>query len=193
MKAKVLIVLFVAVLALGCARVRVEAPKEPIKVDISMRLDVYQHVTKDINDIENIVSGNEQPKAATGPQSMLPSFIGTAYAQEGLSADVENAALRRKDRRSQVSALESRGVIGENRLGLVSIRKPEAADASTESAVIAENRDRMAIYDGVAKKNGTFVDEVQKIYAKRLQKDAPAGTPIEVLDEASANYSWQVK
>jgi len=193
MKTKVLIVLFVAVLALGCARVRVEAPKEAIKVDISMRLDVYQHVTKDIDEIENIVSGNEQPKAPTGGQSMLPSFIGTAYAQEGLGADVESAALRRKDRRPQLLELESQGVVGENRLGLVSIRRFENASESTKSLVIAENNDRMAIYEGVAKKNGTSVDEVQKIYAKRLQKDAPAGTPIEALNESSGRYSWQVK
>jgi len=34
-------------LTVGCAKVQVQAPKEPIKVDISMRLDVYQHVEKD--------------------------------------------------------------------------------------------------------------------------------------------------
>ena len=41
----------------GCASVQVNAPKEPIKMDISMRLDVYQHVVKDIDDIESIVAG----------------------------------------------------------------------------------------------------------------------------------------
>ncbi|MDD5729736.1 MAG: hypothetical protein PHN57_01210, partial [Candidatus Omnitrophica bacterium] len=56
------------ILVLGCARVRVEAPKEPIKVDISMRLDIYQHVTKDINDIENIVTGSEGKDKKAGGQ-----------------------------------------------------------------------------------------------------------------------------
>jgi hypothetical protein len=45
-------------LSVGCARVRVEAPKEAIKLDISMRLDIYQHVAKDIDAIEDIVSGS---------------------------------------------------------------------------------------------------------------------------------------
>ena len=80
---------------MACARVRVEAPKDPIKVDISMRLDIYQHVQTDINQIENIVSGaQEKPKPKDG-QSLLDHFIHSAYAQEGLSPEVEQAALRR--------------------------------------------------------------------------------------------------
>jgi len=35
-----LILLVVSVLSLGCARVKVEAPEKPIKVDISMRLEI---------------------------------------------------------------------------------------------------------------------------------------------------------
>jgi uncharacterized protein YdbL (DUF1318 family) len=193
MKKRIFVVIFVAALSFGCARVRVEAPKEPIKVDISMRLDVYQHVAKDIDDIENIVSGGSQPKPAAGPQSMLPSFVGIAHAEEGMGSTVESAALRRKNRRAQISALEANGVIGENKVGLISIQKPGSANDATESLVIAENRDRMEIYRGIASKNGTMVQDVQKLYSKRLQKDAPAGTPIEVLDENSGRSSWQVK
>ena len=40
----VLMMLCLMVAAVGCAKVQVQAPKEPIKVDITMRLDVYQHV-----------------------------------------------------------------------------------------------------------------------------------------------------
>ena len=48
---KIFLACCAVVIGLGCARVRVEAPKEAIKVDISMRLDVYQHVQKDIDEI----------------------------------------------------------------------------------------------------------------------------------------------
>jgi uncharacterized protein YdbL (DUF1318 family) len=51
----------------------------------------------------------------------------------------------------------------------------------------------MVIYREVARKNGASVEEVQKLYAKRLQSDAPAGTPIEVLDAATGRYQWKVK
>ena len=57
--------------AVGCAKVRVEAPKEAFKVDISMRLDIYQHVGKDIDSIENIVSGAAQKQSAPGAKNLL--------------------------------------------------------------------------------------------------------------------------
>src|SRR4030042_2483240 len=100
---------------IGCARVRVEAPKEPIKVDISMRLDVYQHVIKDINSIEDSVSGS----SAQGGNSLLRFFVRDVYAQASLSPQAEQAVARRKDRRGQLVSYEEKGVIGENRLGLV--------------------------------------------------------------------------
>lgn len=179
------------ILSLSCARIRVEVPKEPIKVDISMRLDIYQHVQKDIDAIENIVSGSkEKPKA--GNSSSLNYFVVTAYAQEGLAPEVEEAALRRKDRRSELISWEEKGVVGENRSGLVEIRNSGSATAALEQLVNLENEDRMIIYQAVAEKNGTSVEEVQKLYAKRLQEDAPSGTPIESVN-ASGKYEWEIK
>ena len=154
---------------LGCATVRVQAPKEPIKVDISMRLDVYQHIQNDIDAIESLVSG-------PGDQSFLGFFVGTAYAQ-GLSPAVEEAALRRKARLPALTSLESSGVVGENAAGLVVVRS--GGDPSAGAIVSDENNDRMVIYGEIAAKNGTPVSDVQKLYAERLQRDAPAGTPIE--------------
>jgi hypothetical protein len=91
---KIFILMFVGLMAwVGCARVQVRAPKDPIKLDISMRLDVYQHVEKDIDAIENIVSGS-------GDQGFLDVFVKEAYAADELSPEVEQAALRRRDRRA---------------------------------------------------------------------------------------------
>jgi len=181
-------------LSLGCARVRVEAPKEPIKVDISMRLDIYQHVQKDINSIEDIVSGSGAQPKQTDKQGNLSLFLQTAFAEDsGLSPEVEQAALRRKDRRPEIVSQEEAGVVGENKSGLVEIKEPAKAGAAVEAMVKAENNDRIIIYEAVAKKNGTSVEEVQKLYAKRLQNDAPSQTPIEVLNETSGSYEWQPK
>lgn len=177
------------VFALGCARVRVEAPKEPIKVDISMRLDIYQHIAKDIDAIENIVSG-PAPKKGNN-QSMLRYLIAEAYAQEGLSPEVEQAALNRKERLQSLTSLQEKSILGENKSGLVEMRS--SADGSVRTLMEAENKDRMVIYSGIAKKNGVTVEEVQKPYAVRLQEQAPAGTPIEVLDSASGQYVWKIK
>lgn len=189
---RILCIMFLGIIfSVGCARVRVEAPKEPIKVDIAMRLDVYQHVVKDIDAIESIVSGTSAEKAK--PQSLLDYTLGYAYAQEGLSPEVEQAALRRKDRYAELSSWEQKGVIGENRDGLVEIRNKSLADERSEELIKLENNDRMLIYRLIAEKNQVSVEEIQKVYAKRLQNDASAGTPIEVLNEASGGYEWKVK
>lgn len=182
------------ILTLACARVRVEAPKEPIKVDISMRLDIYQHVVKDIDKIESIVSGSqEKTKPKDDKQSLLGYFIGSVYAQGELNPEIEQAALRRKDRYSELTSWEGKGVIGENRSGLLEIRNPQQSNPSLDNLVKAENSDRMIIYKSVAKKNNVTVEEIQKIYAERLQKSAPSGTPIEVFNSKTAAYEWKIK
>ncbi len=186
-----LIVILCVVFSMGCARVKVGGSKEPIKVDISMRLDIYQHVAKDIDDIESIVSGSESKPAEKAPQSRLDWFISTAFAQESeLGPEVQQAALSRRDRRPQLVSWQEKGVLGENRSGLVEMRG--AADSSVQALANAENQDRMVIYEAVARKNGTSVEEVQKLYAKRLQNDAPSGTPIEVVNEDGSSQ-WRTK
>ena len=179
------------ILAVGCARVQVEAPKEPIKIDISMRLDVYQHVQKDIDEIENIVSGALEEPQSKADQYLLNLFIEEAYAADGLSPEVEQAAVRRRDRRAQLVSWQAKGVIGENCVGLVEIRDPGAADASIKALVSAENSDRMIIYQRLAEKNSTSVDEIQKLYARRLQADSASGTPIEA--PIGSGYEWKIK
>jgi uncharacterized protein YdbL (DUF1318 family) len=181
-------VLAVLVMSIGCARVQVQAPKEPIKVDISMRLDVYQHVEKDIDAIENLVTGAPEKPQSKATQNMFGFFITDAYAQEGLSPEIEAAAIRRRNRRSELVSWEQQGVVGENKSGLVEMRMPEKANASVNTLIQSENNDRMIIYQGVAAQNGTSVAEVQALYAKRLQGDAPGGTPIQVEDG-----TWQTK
>jgi len=183
-----LILLLAASFSSGCARMQVGGTKEPIKMDITMRLDIYQHVEKDIGAIEDIVSGSDENKKAPDKQSFLRILISEAYAQDGLSPKVEQAALRRKDRLPELHSLEARGVIGENKNALVEIRNSEGADSSASQILDKENADRMVIYQAVAEKNGTSVEEVQMLYAKRLQADAPSGTPVEAPDSA-----WKVK
>ena len=172
--------LYLLLLNQGCARIEVQAPKEPIKMDISMRLDVYQHVAKDIDAIENIVSGG------SGVQHALAEFLlQTAYA-ETLDPIVESAAYRRRDRKTQVDTLLARGVLGENRSGFLSVRG--AVDGNAQQIMDTENSDRMIIYQALAQKNGTSVEEIEKVYAERLRSSAPAGSPVE-----NPNGSWGTK
>ena len=166
---KIFIALIVLVAFFGCARVRVEAPKDPIKLDISMRLDIYQHVAKDIDAIEDIVSGNEKKPSAGKQGTWLEAFVKDAYAQDSLSPEVEQAAYSRRDRKPQLDSLETSGAVGENKLGMVETRG--SADSSVKALVDAENADRMVIYKAIAAKNGVSVEEVQQIYAKKIQEN----------------------
>ena len=144
----------------GCASVQVKAPKEPIKMDISMRLDVYQHVAKDIDDIESIVSGGK----SAGPGNLL---VGTAHAEEaGLAPEATQAAYRRRDRKNALESAISKGMLAEGSEALISVNG--SADAAARQLAQEENADRMIIYGAIANKNGSSVAEVQKIYAKRL-------------------------
>ena len=154
--------MFAGVLALttGCASVQVQAPKDPIKMDISMRLDVYQHVAKDIDDIESIVGGTKTAWLGN-------FFVETAYAEEGLAPEATEAAYRRRDRKASLDAAIAAGALSEGGDALVVVGG--SADGAAHEIAQAENADRMVIYNAIASKNGTSVAEVQKVYAKRLQ------------------------
>ena len=182
MKKSLLFLLILAAIAAGCASVEVKAPKDPIKLDISMRLDVYQHVVQDADEIEDLVEGKT-------PGKTLSSLIGigTAYAgEEDLSPEARDAAYRRRDRHSELESYESRGVLGESRNGLVVVRG--AADARANELLSAENSDRMVIYQAIASKRQSSVSDVQKVYAERLRERVPSGTPVE-----NADGSWTTR
>lgn len=189
----ILVFMLGLVFCLGCARVRVEGSKEPIKLDISMRLDVYQHVQKDIDAIEGIVSGSGENSRPADKQSMLDYLIPAAHAQEDLDPQVEEAALRRKDRHAELASWQEKGVFGEDRAGLLQLRMPQTANVSLQGLVDSENADRMVIYKALAKKNQTSMEAIQELYAQRLQKDAPSGTPIEIVNSATGEYEWLLK
>ena len=171
--------LIATLILVGCAHVQVDAPKDPIKMDISMRLDVYQHVVKDIDDIENLVSGEKSSAAKKLSDIIIPP----AHADD-LDPAVRDAALRRKDRLAQLSALESSGTVGESKSALLT---PKGAGAPND-LISQENDDRLIIYRSIATQNGTALEEVQKLYAQRLQANAPSGTPIE-----TPNGEWTTK
>jgi len=150
------------VLAAGCASVQVRAPKEPIKMDISMRLDVYQHVVKDIDNIESIVAGG----AKTAWLGNL--FVGTAYAAEtGLPAEATEAAYRRRDRKGSLDAYIAQGALAEGADALVgSGRLRRRRRAAARAGRKLRSHDHLR---AIAQKNGSSTEEVQKVYAKKLR------------------------
>ncbi len=165
---------------MGCARVNIQSDK-PIKVDVTMRLDVYQHVAQDANAIENMISPKEEKSLGSNQSSFLTLGVVEAYAQEegGYPLEVRDAIERRKLRRDDLVAWEAKGAIGENEGGMVEVRDSSLGGEEVSSLVEKENKDRRIIYQYVSEKNSATFEDTAKVFGKRIQEDAPVGTPIE--------------
>lgn len=166
---------------LGCARVMVET-KEPIKVDISMRLDIYQHLIKEVEAVENQVH--------QGPKKEINSLwgINLAYA----SSPVEDAISRRRQRLPQINAYFDAGYIGENKKAYLELRQ-EGLKPETVELVAGENQDRKIIYQDIARRNNVSLAEVEKIFFRDHYQRSPSGWYFQVYNPAANNYIWQKK
>ena len=182
---KHMLVIITAMIAVACAKVNVET-KEPIKVDVNMRVDIYQHVVKDVQSInDQIYGGNEQ-------QLNSLFFIQTAYAQEAASSP-DAAIARRKGRFKEIEQYFIMGYIGENHNALLEIRSeiPTQEKARVMKAVQDENADREIIYAATAKKNGVDVNEIRKVFYDDDYKRALGGFLYEVSQ--NGRYVWVEK
>jgi hypothetical protein len=92
---------------------------------------------------------------------------------------------RFKARLPAIKALKSQGLVGENNRGLLEFR---TANRSQKAVVEAENRDRMKVYDAIARKEGTTAEFVGQ---RRAQQIAAAASPKEWLQNQAG--SWYQK
>jgi uncharacterized protein YdbL (DUF1318 family) len=165
---KVGVVLLVMII-FGCAKVSVQTP-EPIKVDINMRVDVYQHVVKDVESINDQIYGpqNKELNSLFG--------LGTAYAQD-LSAQASEAIARRRSRVSKIEEYFSKGYIGENRKALLEIVGDVPADIKSQvkDVINQENKDRDILYQEIANKNNTDISGIREVSFKEDYERAPSG------------------
>lgn len=113
--------------------------KEPLTVDINMRIDVYQYDT------------NKTPAQVKAESTNKPS-------PESL----------RRNRMADIQNLKNDRIIGEARDGLLSIRKDPGGDygAFVRQIVREENADRMALMKAMAEEQKMSLEEVQKKQAE---------------------------
>ncbi len=176
------LIVLACIVFFACAKLSVET-REPIKVDINMRVDIYQHVVEDVQSINDQIYGVE------GKQLNRMSLIPEAYAQDALSAAIQS----RRARIKQVEGYFVMGYIGENRNALLEIRAkiPESEQAAVKTNIQQENADRETIYQATAQKNNTSVDEVRKVFYEDDYKRALSGFLFEVLQ--GGRYVWMEK
>lgn len=142
---------------------------EPLKVDISMRLDIYQH-------------GGEGAEAE--PET-------AAADQEATEPDVET---RRRNRMSEIQTLKNSRLVGENRLGLLEIlsQPPGSYGEYVRETVAAENRDRSLLMQRMAQQEGIPIEDVRQRQATLFRNSSFQGEWIEVRD-GEQSYRWKQK
>lgn len=137
------------------------ATPQPIKVDIAMRLDVYQH-TKE---------------TAKKPRSTLTA-----------SSDPIEA---RRNRMADIQLFKNSRLVGEGRDALLSIRVDTPGDYGDfiRKTVDAENADRMQLMKTESDREKISLPQVQKKQASLASKLAFKGEWIELVkDDGSAEW-----
>lgn len=156
--------------AVACALASCKTPSinlttsDPIKVDIAMRLDVYQHTPE----------GNGQASPLATPKS-------TGVAPVG----------RKKDREADIQVFKNSGAIGEGHDGLlVILTAPEGSDGDElRHTVAAENSARMSDMKAAATKQKIPLTEVQGTQAELWRNRAFKGEWIEEK-QSDGSYRW---
>ena len=105
---------------------------------------------------------------------LVISFASSSWAQD--MGALKAQMLKRKP---TIDAMKNQGVIGEGNDGYLHVRK--AAD-NAQQVVQAENADRRAVNQVIAKKEGTTVDVVSRKLAAKLQALAVPGHWLQKKD-----------
>lgn len=177
----IILVLFI----ISCAKISVET-KNPIKVDISMRVDIYQHVVKDVEDVNDQIYGNSEKD--------FNSLFGfeEVYAAD-VSEEMSGAISRRKERAKIIEEYFVEGYIGENKDAFLEPRGNLSAEEiiTVEEIISEENEDREIIYSAIAQKNYTDISSVRKASFESDYKRSPSGYWFQVSD--GGGYTWKRK
>lgn len=147
----------------GCESLKVDVSSpEPIKVDVNMRLDVYQY------------KGDEPGKPDAAQQSY------------------EEAVERQRNRMAEIQRLKDNRFVGEDHRGLLHLRQKPAGDWGeyVERTVNAENEDRNLLMRKVAKDTNRALHEVQSEQWKLRTDKAYQGEWIEVPGDKPNTYRW---
>lgn len=159
-----------------------------------------KEVEKKAGDIIDDIRQKEPspPTSSVDPQSplsQLNDFIfnrGLAHAQKGVNGSnpaIQNLKQQIRERFPRLVPFFQKGAIGEGRTGLVEIldhnKVTPAEKNELKSLVEAENRDRRALYQEVAKSMNITPDQigkVQRIFARKWQQSAERGWWIQKED-----------
>jgi hypothetical protein len=139
---------------------------DPLKVDLNMRVDVYQHPDTAVQKR----GSNTQPSG------------------------VEDVQTRLRNRMGEIQVLKNNRLVGESRKGLLEMRNQSPGEFGdyVQRTVDAENRDRTAMMQEMAQKKNLPLEEVQRQQAELGRNKAFNGEWIEV-PQTDGSFSWKQK
>jgi len=180
-----------------CTRHEVEVDVKPIKIEATIRLDIYHHLAEMEDEIDNAArkkKGGEKAKAATTGWFWLPTLGTPVYADDGAPSDSEAKAAkeRRKGRATSVKGMKKAGTVGENRNGYLA-HPPRARPTDAARALVAaENADRRIIYRRMAAAKQVPLAAVEQIAGEMRRRRAKKGDWVETPGAGGA-WSWEKK
>lgn len=135
---------------------------DPIKVDVNMRLNVYQY---------------------RGDENAKPDEAQVGY---------EEAVARQRNRMADVQTLKNNRLVGENHRGLLFLREKPAGEwgKHTEESVNKENEDRILMMRHDAKESGKQMHEIEAVVWKGNIEKAFKGEWIEVPGDKPNTFKW---
>ena len=180
----------------ACLVVLVGCVVIPDTFDVSISIDI-RHIEEQANDLLNYVEGKTDvlpdiEPAADGPQSsrirkvldfLSPVRVAYAAQLKDSSPLVNQIAAKMRKRNAELDAVKKTGAVGENSRGLVELVKPETLGGSDEKnaaqrLIAAENEDRKALYQEVARLNSDQnlkVGTIERVYAQTRLERAKRG------------------
>jgi hypothetical protein len=147
----------------SCSNFKVDlSSPEPIKVDVNMRLDVYQY------------KGDEPGK------------------KDEAAVTYEAAVERQRNRMPEIQTIKDNRFVGEDHRGQLHLRQKPAGDWGdyVERTVNQENEDRTILMRREAKESNRALHEVQDEQWKRRTSSAYAGEWVELPGDKPNTYKW---
>lgn len=154
-----------AIVLAGCTNLGVDLnTDEPIKVDISVKLDVYQHQREE-----------KVPSSTAGATSV-------------------SLEERRRRRMGEIQNLKNNRIVGENHLGLLEIRTEPPGEFGdyTNRIVTEENEDRLKLMNQLASNESVPLTTIQDRQAKLFYERAFSGEWVETR-KLGGGYVWEQK
>ncbi len=147
---------------------------------------------------EDESTGEQSARPATTPLAMrvLNWAVTPAQAQADININsprINELKSKMKARHEELKPFYQQGAIGLNGKGLLEIRDADAVSlrdrSQLQNLVKAENADRQALYEEIARANGQpdWEADIQETFARRWQQNAPNGWWIE------QDGNWQQK